>query len=150
MKEISEFSTYRTGILQARAYRNLRAFMARTLKHHDITSAEWSIMGVVSDETKNGGIRVSDLAKMLDVEVSFVTVMIKKLIEKGYLDRIEDEDDGRVRLIVGTDKCHLKVINIEREMRQEMKLWLKDVKPKELVHYINVLDKITKLTDEKS
>ncbi len=121
--------------------------MVRTLKNHDLTSAEWSLLGLVSDETKNGGIRVSDLARMLDVEVSFVTTMVKKLIKKGYFEHAYDEDDGRVRLILGTDKCHLKVVEIERHMRQEMKLWLKDIKPKELVHYINVLEKISKLTD---
>lgn len=150
MQQISDFSTYRTGILQARAYRNLRGFMARTLKGHDLSSTEWSLLGVVSDETKNGGIRVSDLAKMLDVETSFITNMVKKLIKKGYFEYGYDEDDGRVRLVLGTDKCHLKVVEIEREMRQEMRQWLADVNIKELIQYINVLQKISRLTDKTS
>jgi DNA-binding MarR family transcriptional regulator len=150
MNQLSDFSTYRTGILQARAYRNLRGFMVRTLKDHDLTSTEWSLLGVVSDETKNGGIRVSDLAHLLDVETSFVTNMVKKLINKGYFEYGYDEDDGRVKLVLGTNKCHLKVVEIEKHMRKEMREWLSEVKPKELVHYINVLNKISHLTDKDS
>ncbi len=143
MKPISEFSTYRTGILQAKAYRNLKNFMYRTLKKHDLTSTQWSILGVISDETKNGGIRVSDLADMLDVKRSFITNMVKKLIENGYAEHAYDEDDGRVRLVIATDKAHLKVVEIERYMRKEMREWLSDIEHQDLVRYIMVLDKIS-------
>jgi len=147
MKQLSDFSTYETGILQARAYRNLRHFIARTLKDYELTSTQWSILGVICEETKNGGIRVSNLAKMLDVEASFVTNMIKQLIKSGYAEHTYDEDDGRVRLIIGTDKAQLKAAEIERHMRKEMHIWLKDVDDKELGHYINVLGKISKKID---
>ena len=150
MKQLSDFSTYRTGILQARAYRNLRHFMVQTLKHHDLTSTEWSVLGVVTDETRNGGIRVSSLAKMLDVETSFITNMVKKLIKNGYIEHAYDEDDGRVRLLVGTDKAQLKVVEIERFMRKEMKVWLSDVSTRELITYIAVLNKISRKTDDNS
>lgn len=150
MNKISDFSTYRTGILQARAYRNLRVFMMNTLKHHNLTSTEWSLLGVVSDETKNGGIRVSDLAKLLDVETSFITNLSKKLMKQGYIEHTYDEDDGRVRLLVGTDKAHLKVVEIERFLRNEMRAWLGDIKPNQLVQYIQVLDKISRKTDVSS
>ena len=150
MNQLADFSTYRTGILQARAYRNLRSFMVNTLKDHQLTSTEWSLLGVVSDETKNGGIRVSDLARLFDVETSFVTNMVKKLNNKGYIDYGYDEDDGRVRLVLGTDKCHLKVVELEKLLRKQMREWLSEVSPKELVHYINVLNKISRLTDKNT
>jgi DNA-binding MarR family transcriptional regulator len=120
--------------------------MVRTLKDHDLSSTEWSLLGVISDETKNGGIRVSDLASLLDVETSFITNMVKKLIKNDYVEYGYDEDDGRVRLIKGTDKCHLKVVEIENDMRSEMRQWLGDVKPTELLQYITVLGKISKKT----
>ena len=145
MKQISNFSTYRTGIIQARAYRNLRNFMADKLKEHNLTSTEWSIMGVVSDETKNGGIRVGDLAALLDVEAPFITKSVKKLMKRGYFEYGYDEDDGRVRLVLGTDKCHLKVVEIERYLRKEMRSWLSGVGLRELVGYIKVLRKISSL-----
>lgn len=147
MNQLSDFSTYRTGILQAKAYRNLRHFMVRTLKDHNLTSAEWSILGVISEMVENGGIRVSDLAKMLDVETSFVTNMVKKLMKQGYAEYEYDEDDGRVRLVVATEKAQNKVVEIELHMRKEMRLWLEDVGDKELIQYISVLNKISKKTD---
>jgi len=136
MKQLHELSTYRTGILQATAYRNLRGFMVRTLGPHNITSTEWSILGVVHEETKNGGIRVSALAKLLDVQTSFVTNMIRKLQRQGYVKHTFDEDDGRVRLIVSTDKANLKVAEIESTMRHDMNQWLGDIDPKDLLAYI--------------
>lgn len=146
MKNISDFTTYNTGILQARAYRNLRHFMAQTLRKHDLTSTEWSLIGVVSDKTADGGIRVSDLATLLDVEKSFITNSVKKLMKKGYFEYGYLEDDGRVRLVLGTALCHAKVAEVERLMRMEMKVWLGEVRPGELVRYINVLQKIAQLT----
>ncbi len=142
MQQISDFSTYRTGILQARAYRNLRFFMSRTLKSYELSSVEWSLLGVVSEETKNGGIRVGDLAKLLDVEPSFITNTTKKLMKNGYVKYGYDEDDGRVRLLMGTDSGHLKVIEIEQSLRKEMRQWLGNVEMDELVIYIRVLNKI--------
>lgn len=143
MQQLSNFSTYSTGILQARAYRNLRYFMTRTLKKHGLTSAEWSVLGVVSDATKSGGIRVSDIAKMLDVQTSFITNLVKGLMKEGLTDYAYDEDDGRVRLVVGTDKAHAEVDQIEKNLRKEMKAWLGDIRPEELVQYITVLQKIS-------
>ena len=144
MNYISHFSTYRTGILQARAYRNLRHFMDTTLIKHSLSCMDWSILGVVHEETINGGIRVSALAKLLDVQTAFVTNMISKLQKNGYVKHMFDEDDGRVRLIVATEKGHLKVIEIEATLRQDMRAWLGEIEPTSLATYISVLDEISK------
>lgn len=114
--------------------------MHMTLSVHDITSAEWSILGIVHEETKNGGIRVSALAEILGVHTSFVTNMVNKLQKQGYVKHKFDDDDGRVRLIVATDIAHLKVIEIESTMRQDMKKWLKDINSQDLLTYIKVLN----------
>lgn len=144
MKQLSEFSTYRTGILQARAYRNLRYFMMQTLQSEHLTSAEWTMLGVISDESKNGGIRVGHLADLLDVKTSFITNLVKKLISTGYIKHEYDDDDGRVRYLIATNSGQLKVIEIEQKMRKAMKDWLSDVDNTELVQYINVLQKISR------
>ncbi len=142
MNKLSEFSTYRTGVLQATGYRNLREFMAITLDPHNISSTEWSILGIVHEETVNGGVRVSELANILDVQTSFITNMVAKLQKQGYVKHKFDDDDGRVRLIVATEKAHLKVIEIESTMRQDMKKWLSNIEPNDLLIYIKVLNQI--------
>ena len=73
--------------------------------------------------------------------------MVKKLIERELIEFARDEDDGRVRLVNATDKGHLLVQKIERHMRKEMKDWLSDVEPAELVKYIGVLEKIASKRD---
>ena len=141
---MTDFSTYHTGVLQASAYRNLRDFMAITLDPHDISCAEWSILGIVHEETKNGGIRVSTLAGILDVQISFVTNMVNRLQKQGYVEHKFDEDDARVRLIVGTGKAHLKVVEVESTLRRDMRIWLKDIDSSDFITYIKVLSQISK------
>lgn len=120
--------------------------MVETLSQYNLTSAEWSILGTIHDESKNGGIRVSDLAKQLDVQKSFVTNMVRNLIAQEYAVHRYNEDDNRVRLIYGTEKAHLKVVEIEQVLRREMKKLLKDVDSNDLLIYIKVLDQISNLT----
>lgn len=150
MNTLADFSTYRTGILQAKAYRNLRHFMHRTLKKHALSSTEWSILGVVSDETRNGGVRVGEVAAMLDVEPSFITNTVKKLSQQGYITFAKHEDDGRVKILLGTDRAHLTVVEIERYLRQEMRKWMSDIPPEQLIQYINVLEKISQKSQHKN
>lgn len=144
MFKLSELATYQTGIYQARAYRNLRHFMEYQLKPYGLSSSEWSILGVVYDNTKeNGcGVRVSALAEIIDVEVSFITNMIKKLKRLNLVTHNYDEDDGRSRFIVTTNAGVTMVEEIELSIRREMKKWLGDIDSKDLVVYIHILNKL--------
>ncbi len=122
--------------------------MLRTLKPYGLTSSEWSILGIAHEESKNGGIRVSDLAIVLDVQTSYVTNMVRRLQHAGYLELRFDEDDGRVRLIEATPKAHLLVIEIERELRKAMRQWLSEVEIHDLMIYVKVLNQIAGLSSD--
>lgn len=150
MQKISDFSTYHTGILQARAYRTLRLFMTRELDVFNLSSTEWSILGTINDHSEKGGIRASDLAALLDVKNSFITNSTKKLTEENLIVFSFHEDDARVRLLSTTEKGKKKTLVVERHMREKMKSWLKDIENEELVVYIHVLLKISKLGNETS
>jgi DNA-binding MarR family transcriptional regulator len=140
---LQDFSTYRTAALQATAYRKLREFMSNTLTPHGLSCAEWSILGIVHEESKNGGVRVGQLAELLDVQISFVTNMTRRLQSIGYVSHRFDDDDGRVRLIVCSDKGHLKAIKIEAELRAGMRAWLNGIDQQDLLAYIKVLGYIS-------
>ena len=84
---LSEFTTYQAGVLQARAYRNLREFMSSELKQYKYTMMEWALVGLVYDYTADGGARVSQLAKLLDVGTSLVTNMLNVLESRGLIER---------------------------------------------------------------
>jgi DNA-binding MarR family transcriptional regulator len=139
---LSEFTTYQAGVLQARAYRNLREFMASELKQYGYTMMEWSLVGLVYDYTAEGGARVSQLAKLLDVETSLVTNMLNVLEGKGLIERIVDEKDKRARRVISTRKSEADVKKIEKVLRKDMKTWMGVVSPRQLLGYVKTLQKL--------
>ncbi|MBP6041746.1 MarR family transcriptional regulator [Candidatus Saccharibacteria bacterium] len=139
---LSEFTTYQAGVLQARAYRNLREFMASELKQYGYTMMEWSLVGLVYDYTAEGGARVSQLAKLLDVETSLVTNMLNVLEGKGLIERIVDEKDKRARRVISTHKSEADVKKIEKVLRKDMKTWMGVVSPRQLLGYVKTLQKL--------
>jgi DNA-binding MarR family transcriptional regulator len=62
----------------------------------------------------------------------------------GYVRHRFDDDDGRVRLIAATEAGHLKVIEIESCMRDDMRQWLTGIDRQDLLAYIRVLAFISK------
>ena len=119
---LSEFTTYQAGVLQARAYRNLREFMASELKQYGYT--------------------MSQLAKLLDVETSLVTNMLNVLEGKGLIERIVDEKDKRARRVISTHKSEADVKKIEKVLRKDMKTWMGVVSPRQLLGYVKTLQKL--------
>lgn len=139
---LGDFTTYQAGVLQARAYRNLREFMTSHLKEHEYTMMEWALVGLVYDYTSEGGARVGQLATILDVEISLITNMLNVLERRDLIKRIVDSSDKRARRIVTTRKAEADVKKIEKKMRTEMKKWLGNVSTRQLFSYVRTLQKL--------
>jgi len=139
---LSEFTTYQAGVLQARAYRNLREFMASELKQYNYTMMEWALVGLVYDYTADGGARVSQLAKLLDVETSLVTNMLNVLESRGLIERIVDTKDKRARRVISTRKSESDVKKIEKILRKNMTIWIGGINPRQLLGYVRTLQKL--------
>ena len=136
--------TYQAGVLQARSYRKLRQFMIAQLKDHELTMMEWSVLGLVYDYTSSGGASVSQIADLVDVEMSQITTMLNALERQKLLQRIINPLDRRSRKIVTTKAGDKKVEKVEKELRTAMKLWLEEIPEKQLSIYIKTLQLIAK------
>ncbi len=139
---LHNFTTYQAGVLQARAYRNLREFMTTHLKEHNYTMMEWALVGLVYDYTSEGGARVGQLATILDVEISLVTNMLNTLEGRELISRIIDPTDKRARRVVTTRKAEADVKKIEKKLRIEMRKWLGNVSGRELQGYVRTLQSL--------
>lgn len=133
-----ESKTYHTGLIQAKAYRALRYYMADFLKKYELTMMEWTLLGHIS-ESSNGGINISDLAELFGVETSLMTNSINKLHSKGLVDRKSDKFDKRIRLVRITKKGASLVKKVEKRLSASLAEWLSDINPKAIVHYVEVL-----------
>ena len=141
MKKLSNFTTYQAGLLQARAYRTLKEFMVTKLRKYNLTMMKWAILGHVYDSQLEG-VKVSELAKIIDVEISFITNMINQLEASKLVVRKHDRADKRVRRIIVTPKAKKLVEEVESDLRTEMRGWLSNINTPALLGYVMVLNKI--------
>jgi MarR family transcriptional regulator for hemolysin len=133
-------TTFRAGLLQSQAYRSLTNFMNTQLAHFDVSLPEWSALGVLVLAEKP--LRPHDIATTLAIKQPVATRLLQRLVVKGLVSRSVDSSDGRATLIHLTKQGLATAQVIERELRQEMKLFLAGIKSQELAIYLKVMEQI--------
>jgi DNA-binding MarR family transcriptional regulator len=120
MKQPSHISSYQAAVLQSRAHRVIKEQLSDSLRKHDITMMQWSIIGLLSD-AGNKGLRISDLAKTLDTSLAFVTTSVNVLAAKDIVYRESHANDNRAKIVRLSKSFAPKVKAIETELskRQE-------------------------------
>lgn len=132
-------TTYRVGLLQAKAYRILKMRTSEALKPFGISTAEWAFLGLMYD---HGPIRPSDAAIEVGVEPPFITATVGKLNKMRYLNEVTDEADKRSKTITLTEKGNVFVEQTEQAVRKDMRHIIGDVDPTDLKGYLSVLETI--------
>jgi len=87
--------------LQERAYR----FIARELQKRGINGIEPSHGAILRQLTTYGPLSMSRLAELIDRTKPTVTILVRKLVKHGYVERTQDPTDSRVTLVRLTDKA---------------------------------------------
>lgn len=133
-----KLTTYQAVIAQARAFRNLKNFMAANLNKYHITMTEWLLIGCVIDR-ENSGIRLSELAEALGVELPVVTNLVNKAEADGWIVKCTDTIDKRARLVKATPKGAEQACKIEGELRASTVGWLSGVDNQALNGYLELV-----------
>ena len=144
-KDISQITTYQSGVMQSTAHRILGRIKTEFLSQYNITSMQWFVIGYAYD-TGDAGIRLNDLMKQLDTTMPFITTIVNALEAKGILYKISDAHDSRVKIAVLNEKYRSTVEEIESGLREELRsrLYREDhIGREELSAYIAVTYKIT-------
>lgn len=141
--ELRDLTTYQACILQARAYRVLKDFVAKQLDGYDITMMEWVLLGVVH-EAGSKGVSPSMLSQQLDVSLPMITRMLNSLNAAGYITRRNVLKDKRQQIIMATQQGRRLAQNIEGQVRGAMKEWLKDVNREDIAAYVRLMDRLAK------
>lgn len=113
----SELTTYQTIVLQSRAHRAIKTYLTHLLKTHGITMMQWSIIGLVAD-AGDEGIRISDLAQLLDTSLAFITTSVNVLEAKGFVNRTGHNLDNRAKLVRISKEFAPKVSAIEADLER--------------------------------
>lgn len=142
---LSTLTTYQAGLLQAKAYRMLKEFMTFQLKRHSLSMMEWALLGYMYDR-KAVPLRINDLASYFDVDISLISNMLNRLEHTKMVTRKIDEEDRRMRWVQLTLPAQEQVKNIEKHLRTQLAVWLRDIDHAELTGYVSVLKKIASKT----
>lgn len=70
---------------------------------HDLSVSEVHILEAAAEDQGQGR-TISDIAEDLRITLPSVTVAINKLVKKGYVSKVRDENDGRRVYVFLTDK----------------------------------------------
>src|SRR4051812_28153950 len=77
--------SYELGIAEMLMTRQTSSSRNRTLKPYGLSSIEWFVLGLIQDKSSEGGIRVTDLATLLNVQTTYITASLNTLRAKGYV-----------------------------------------------------------------
>ncbi len=144
-KDISQITTYQSGVMQSTAHRILGRIKTEYLSQYNLTSMQWFVIGYAYD-AGDIGIKLNDLMKQLDTTMPFITTIVNALESKGILYKISDTKDSRVKIAVLNQPYRSTVEEIEEGLREELRarLYREDnISRQELVAYIAVLYKIS-------
>ena len=131
-------TSYRVGLLQARAYRILKQETTDILKQFEISTIEWAFVGLLYEKKV---MRMKDIADELGVEAPFVSAMASRLGKKHLLVE-EKSEDSRVKLISLSPTGMKFVPETEHIVRESIRHLIKGVTPRDLIGYLAVLEAI--------
>lgn len=145
-KDISQITTYQSGVLQSSAHRALGRVKSDYLSQYGLTGMQWFAIGFIYDAGENG-IRLNDLMRLLDTTMPFITGLINGLESKDIIYKVSDTKDSRVKIAILNPSYRRTVVTIEEGLRDELRQRLYNegnITRAELQAYISVLYKITK------
>ncbi|OQB25111.1 MAG: HTH-type transcriptional regulator Hpr [Firmicutes bacterium ADurb.Bin182] len=116
-------NTYRTVL-------RVEEQMIKNMNGIDLSINELHMLEFIGNSEE--GATISDIARVMDITLPSVTVAIKKLEKKGYIQKIKCKDDGRIVHVILTrtgkkiDAMHRyfheqMIRNISKEIREDEK-----------------------------
>lgn len=134
--------TYKSGILQVKAYRILQENVSQTLEKFDINPSKWSILGLVYEN--KDGIRLSEIANILNVEPPLITQLVNELKQKRIMELHPHPQDKRAKLLFLTSKGKSLIPSVEQLLTETLNKLLANITKEELDAYRKVLESIIK------
>ncbi|HCR55429.1 TPA: hypothetical protein DIV49_00495 [Candidatus Saccharibacteria bacterium] len=145
-KDISEISTYESGVVQSAAHRQTMKVKTTYLSQYDLTGMQWFVLGFVYEAGKDG-IALTALKNILDTTMPFITNIVNSLEAKGYIHKTSSQSDSRVKIATLNQAYAHQVEEIELGLRDALRneLYIRDnISRDELNTYIRVLYKLAR------
>lgn len=100
-------------------FKNILNIEEKSLRLRGVKGVSMTEVHAIEAIGINGSKTMSQVASKLDVTLGTLTTCINKLVSKGYVERIRDEEDRRIVLVSLTEKGKL-VFKIHQNFHEEM------------------------------
>jgi MarR family transcriptional regulator for hemolysin len=132
--------SYKKANLQMVAYRRIQSAVSSLLARFHLNTTQWIMLGLMSESTN--GLRVTDMARALQVEMPLITTTAQTLISAGLMSSVAHSRDKRAKMLMLTPKGKQRVSEVEQYLQNGLDKIEQDVDPKELNVYFKMLQKI--------
>ncbi len=110
--------TYLSGMLFTQAHRLVRGRVYDLLETYNLNPTLWALLSIVSQSLD--GVRSSVVAEQIGVKPPMVTMLADELVEQGLLRRVSHHTDGRVRILVASNKGNKLVGELENKLGKQI------------------------------
>ena len=107
-----------------------------------ITGAKGNILNYILLESEKHNVYQKDIEKEFGLRPSTATEVLKNLEEEEMIVRIQDEEDGRYKKIVFTDKAEMIRGALRGEIEKTEELLLKGITPEEQEIFMKITAKM--------
>ncbi|HSH56050.1 MAG TPA: MarR family transcriptional regulator [Candidatus Limnocylindrales bacterium] len=132
------FYSHAAAALQVITYKKVQNKINAILKQYGLNTTQWIILGKLDE--KRSGLRATDLARFMHVEVPLVTMVSQPLLGRGLIDSVVPSHDKRTKLLRITSQAHDMVKVIEQKLQRQFADIVKDVSAQDLQAYFKVLN----------
>jgi DNA-binding MarR family transcriptional regulator len=139
--------TYEAMLLKSQAFRAMNTYMARTLAKYGLTGPDWTLVGLL---TKNNAMQPTEIAERLGVKPPVVTAALKRLLTKNIIKKDLQIKDNRKITVTLTAKGKKMAEQVEKNVQDDFKSFMKGVKQSDIDAYFSVLEKISNKLNERA
>lgn len=120
----------------------IRTIMSEITQHQDlgITGSQFHLLNKIEKEKVTN---VKHLAKILNVKPSAITVMLERLVQHGFVSRVQDEKDRRSVAVTLTEEGVRVLQKAKENSREVLKKYAALLDEYELEVLNSILQKFT-------
>ena len=132
--------SYKKTNLQMVAYRRIQSAVSSLLSRFHLNTTQWIMLGFMSESAS--GLRVTDMARALQVEMPLITTTTQSLVAEGLMKTVAHARDKRAKLLMLTPKGRQLVKEIEAYLANNLRQLERGVEPSDLQLYFKMLQQI--------
>ena len=119
--------------------RNIRWMVQRELEAIGVGSGQHFFIHLIQ---RHPGITQNEVSRITDVDKATAAKGLAKLERRGYLRRIPDGDDRRIRRLYLSEAGEAVIPQIQASLRRVTEVCSTDLSPEELEQLFGLLDKV--------